>query len=306
MARDETNLPGQAWHTGHGGVPSVPVTNPHAKSEQIDPRVIVVEDPADARLTDYRELNIQATRTAMEGDEFFMAEGYMAIDRLIDSGHRLRSVLLGPTRVKRFLPYLDRPELAGVPVFVAEHEVMERIVGFNLHRGVLASGFRKPYPKVAELAATTTRLVVLEALNDNQNVGAIARAARAFGFDAMVLSPNCTDPYYRRTVRVSMGEVLHMPTARVPLGEWPGALDTLHDLGFETWAMTPADDADDLWKVEVPERLAVVFGAEGPGLEAATMRRTLRRVRIPIAPNVDSLNVGHAAAVTFAAVNRSD
>ena len=188
---------------------------------------------------------------------------------------------------------------------MAEHDVMERIVGFNLHRGVLAAGFRKPYPAVAELAANSTRLAVLEALNDNQNVGAIARAARAFGFDAMVLSPNCTDPYYRRTVRVSMGEVLHMPTARVALGDWPGALDTLHDIGFETWAMTPAADAADLWAVPIPARLAVVFGAEGPGLEAATMQRTTRRVRIPIASNVDSLNVGHAAAVTFAAVNRS-
>ena len=269
-----------------------------------DPRVIVIDDPDDVRLTDYRELNNQPARTAMEGDEFFMAEGYMAIDRLIDSGHRLRSVLLGPTRVKRFLPYLDRRELAGVPVFVAEHDVMERIVGFNLHRGVLASGFRKPYPKVNELARTATRLAVLEALNDNQNVGAIARAARAFGFDAMVLSPNCTDPYYRRTVRVSMGEVLHMPTTRVAVGEWPAALDTLHDLGFDTWAMTPASDAADLWHITVPQRLAVVFGAEGPGLDAATMQRTTHRVRIPIASDVDSLNVGHAAAVTFAAVNR--
>jgi tRNA G18 (ribose-2'-O)-methylase SpoU len=284
------------------------VSNPNATGQPVtepaDPRVIVIVDPDDTRLADYRELNNQPARTAMEGDEFFMAEGYMAIDRLIDSGHRLRSVLLGPTRVKRFLPYLDRPELAGVPVFVAEHNVMEHIVGFNLNRGVLASGFRKPYPTVAELAPTATRLAVLEALNDAQNVGAIARAARAFGFDAMVLSPNCTDPYYRRTVRVSMGEVLHMPTARVAVGDWPAALDTLHDLGFETWSMTPAADAADLWAVAIPERLAVVFGAEGPGLEAATMRRTTRRVRIPIASNVDSLNVGHAAAVTFAAVSR--
>jgi len=275
-----------------------------APHDAVDARVIVVDDPDDVRLADYRELNNQPARTAMEGDEFFMAEGYMAIDRLIDSGHRLRSVLLGPTRVKRFLPYLDRPELAGIPVFVADHEVMHDIVGFNLHRGVLASGWRKPYPGVAELAATTTRLAVLEALNDNQNVGAIARAARAFGFDALVLSPNCTDPYYRRTVRVSMGEVLHMPTARVAVGDWPGTLDTLHGLGFETWAMTPAADAGDLWKVPVPDRLAVVFGAEGPGLEPSTMALTTRRVRIPIAEKVDSLNVGHAAAVTFAAVNR--
>jgi tRNA G18 (ribose-2'-O)-methylase SpoU len=272
-------------------------------SEQIG-APIIIEDPGDPRLADYRELNNQPIRTAMEGDEFFMAEGYMAIDRLIDSGHQLRSVLLGPTRVKRFLPYLERRELAGVPVFVADHEVMERIVGFNLHRGVLASGNRKPYPTVADLAATATRLAVLEALNDNQNVGAIARAARAFGFDGMVLSPNCTDPYYRRTVRVSMGEVLHMPTARVNDDSWPGALDTLHDFGFETWAMTPAANATNVWEMAAPERLAVVFGAEGPGLTNLAIQNTTHCVRIPIASNVDSLNVGHAAAVTFAAVNR--
>ncbi len=273
-------------------------------NDTADPGIITVDDPDDPRLADYRELNNQVVRTAMEGDEFFMAEGYMAIDRLIDSGHRLRSVLLGPTRVKRFVPYLDRPALVGVPVFVAEHDVMERIVGFNLHRGVLASGWRKPYPTVAELASTTSRLAVLEALNDNQNVGAIARAARAFGFDGMVLSPNCTDPYYRRTVRVSMGEVLHMPVARATAGDWPGSLETLHEMGYETWAMTPSADAVDLWDMAVPERLAVLFGAEGPGLTEPAMRASTHRVRIPIASNVDSLNVGHAAAVTFAAVNR--
>ncbi|WP_395153450.1 TrmH family RNA methyltransferase [Ilumatobacter sp.] len=267
---------------------------------------IAITDPADARVDDYRELNNQAARTAMEGDEFFMAEGYLAIDRLIDSGHRLRSVLLGTSRVERFAPYLEHPALMDVPVLVADRSVMQGIVGFNLHRGVLASAFRKPMPTVAELAATATRIAVLEALNDNENVGAISRAARAFGIDGIVISPTCTDPYYRRTVRVSMGEVLHMPIARASADDWPGALDTLHEAGFETWAMTPADDAVDLWATAIPERLAIVLGAEGPGLEQSTLQRATRRVRIPISPDVDSLNVGHAAAITFAATSRSD
>ena len=266
---------------------------------------IAITDPADARVDDYRELNNQAARTTMEGDEFFMAEGYLAIDRLMDSGHHLRSVLLGTSRVERFAPYLEHPALTDVPVFVADRTIMQGIVGFNLHRGVLASAFRKPMPTVAELAATATRIAVLEALNDNENVGAISRAARAFGIDGMVISPTCTDPYYRRTVRVSMGEVLHMPIARASADEWPGALDTLHEAGFETWAMTPADDAVDLWATAVPKRLAIVLGAEGPGLERSTMQRTTRRVRIPISPDVDSLNVGHAAAITFAAISGS-
>ena len=214
-------------------------------------------------------------------------------------------MLLGTSRVERFVSYLEHPALTDVPVFVADRAVMQGIVGFNLHRGVLASAFRKPMPTVAELAATATRIAVLEALNDNENVGAISRAARAFGIDGIVISPTCTDPYYRRTVRVSMGEVLHMPIARASADDWPGALDTLHEAGFETWAMTPADNAVDLWATAIPERLAIVLGAEGPGLERSTLQRATRRVRIPISPDVDSLNVGHAAAITFAATSRS-
>ncbi len=270
--------------------------------------VTYIDDPADARLDDYRELNSIAVRAemeaAVEGAEFFMGEGYVPIDRMLDSGHRMRSVLLHPKRLKRFLPTMDRPEMSGVPVYVAEQDVIAEVVGFNMYRACLASGFRAPMPTVAELAATCRRLVVLEALNDDQNVGAIARAARAFGIDGMVISPTCNDPYQRRTVRVSMGEILHIPVARAAAEEWPAALDTLVGAGFETWAMTPDDDAVDLWEIAVPDRVAIVLGAEGHGLEAATMHASTHRVRIPISSDVDSLNVGHAAAVSFAAIRR--
>jgi tRNA G18 (ribose-2'-O)-methylase SpoU len=265
---------------------------------------ITIIDPEDVRVADYRRLNDQAARRMMEGDEYFLAEGWMTIERLLESGHRFRSALLSPSRLNRFLPYLSRPELDGVPVFVADAEVMDSIVGFDLPRAVLISAFRQPLTTVQDLAATCTRLIVLEGLNDNQNVGAIARAARAFEIDGIILSPTCTDPYYRRTVRVSMGEILHMRVARVAGGEWPGALDTLHSAGFETWAMTPAADAVGVWNAEVPERLAIVLGAEGPGLTPPVMNAATRRVRIPISPKVDSLNVGHAAAITFAAITR--
>ena len=263
-----------------------------------------VDDAADPRLADYRELNVQSARDRMERDEFFLSEGWMSIERLLDSGHVFRSVLLSPSRVARFRPFMERPELAGVPVFVAEREVMRDVVGFDLPRAVLVSAVRKPLASVADLAASSRRLIVLEALNDDENVGAIARAARAFDLDGMVLSPTCTDPYHRRTVRVSMGEILHMRVARATPDEWPGALDTLHAAGFESWAMTPAADAVDLWDAEVPERLAIMLGAEGPGLTAAALERATRRVRIPISQRIDSLNVGHAAAITFAAVTR--
>jgi len=152
--------------------------------------------------------------------------------------------------------------------------------------------------------ALRRRLVVLEALNDDQNVGAIARAARAFGVDGMIISPNCNDPYQRRTVRVSMGEILHVPVARAGHGEWPGALRTLHDAGFDTWAMTPDSSAVDIWDMEVSDRIAIVLGAEGHGLDVETMNASAHRVRISISADVDSLNVGHAAAIALAAIGR--
>ena len=266
--------------------------------------VTYIVDPADQRVDDYRELNSIAVRAEMEGAEFFLGEGYVPIERMLDSGHRMRSVLLHPKRLKRFIPTMARPELAGVPVYVAEQDVIAEIVGFNMYRSVLASGFRAPMPTVADLARACRRLVVLEALNDDQNVGAIARTARAFGIDGIVISPNCNDPYQRRTVRVSMGEILHMPVARAFVDDWPGAIDTLHSNGFQTWAMTPDTDAVDLWDMAVADKVAIVLGAEGHGLEAATKDAATHRVRIPISSDVDSLNVGHAAAVTFAVLGR--
>lgn len=263
-----------------------------------------IDDAGDPRLDDYRDINSIAVRAEVEGDEFFLGEGYVPIDRMLDSDHRMRSVLLHPKRLKRFIPTMSRPEMAGVPVYVAEQPVLAEVVGFNMDRCCLASAFRARRPSVAELAGTSRRLVVLEALNDDQNVGAIARAARAFGIDGMVISPTCNDPYQRRTVRVSMGEILHVPVARAEPGDWPGALRTLIDAGFETWALTPDGDAIDLWDMSVPDRVAVVLGAEGHGLEAATMDASTHRVRIAISSNVDSLNVGHAAAVTFAVLGR--
>lgn len=240
----------------------------------------------------------------MEGHEFFISEGWVSIDRLIDSEHEFRSVLLSPSRVNRFRPYMARPELDGVPVCVAERDVMRDLVGFDLPRAVLVSAVRRPLATIEQIVSSATRLIVLEALNDDENVGAIARAARAFGIDGMLLSPTCTDPYHRRTVRVSMGEILHLSVCRARRDQWPGALGALHEAGFESWAMTPSPDAADLWGVDVPARLAIVLGAEGPGLTEAALASATRRVRIPIGPDVDSLNVGHAAAITFAAISR--
>lgn len=250
---------------------------------------------------DYRRLNDQAARTAIEGDEFFIAEGPTAIARLIASGHRVRSVLLTPSAYQRMIDDAGSG-LSGLdaPIHVVSRAELAEIVGFDLHRGAVAAADRRPAPALDEVLAASRTIAVLEGLNDPENLGAIARSARALGVDALVVDPRCIDWYYRRSVRVSMGAVLTLPVVRA--APWPDALDTIAAYGFETWAMTPADDAVSLWDrgLDWPERLAVVLGAEGPGLEAATMARCDRRVKIPVDATVDSLNVGAAAAVVFA------
>jgi tRNA G18 (ribose-2'-O)-methylase SpoU len=265
---------------------------------------VTIEDPADHRLDDYRSLNDQAFRRRYEGDELFIAEGYVAIDRLIESDHVIRSVLLAPSRVGRFAAHLPTLAARNVDVFVAERSLIADVVGFDLHRGVVACAQRRPPLSIGEMIQDAGRIAVLEGLNDNENLGAIARAARAFRIDGLLIDPTCTDPYSRRTVRVSMGEVLTLPIARVERHAWPGVLGDLRAAGFEVWAMTPASAAEDLWSVDVPHRVAVILGAEGPGLTRETLAGADRHVRIPISAEVDSLNVGQAAAVTFAALTR--
>ena len=262
-----------------------------------------IDDASDERLVDYRELRDASRRRQMEGDEFFIAEGPTAIERLLTSGHRVRSLLVSQQKYDRMASLLDRTE---APVYVVESSLLHDIVGFDLHRGAIAAADRRAQPTLDELLGTAQRIAVLEGLNDPENLGAVARSARALGIDALVLDPTCIDPYTRRTVRVSMGEILHLPSTRIGPGNWPeAAFDLLHAAQFETWAMTPAADASDLWQTDLPARLAVVLGAEGPGLARRTLVAASRRVRIPIRPDVDSLNVAAAAAVTFARVTSS-
>jgi len=263
-----------------------------------------VDDAADPRLSDYRDLRDASERRRIEGDEFFVAEGPTSIERLLASNHRVRSVLVSEQKYARMAVLLDPID---APVYVVDKALLRDIVGFDLHRGAIAAADRRPHPELGALLADSRRLAVLEGLNDPENLGAIARSARAFGVDAFVLDPTCIDPYTRRTVRVSMGEILFLPSYRSTADEWPaGVLDHLHDAGFETWAMTPADDSDDIWSLTFGDRVAVVLGAEGPGITPHTMAAATRRVRIPIAADVDSLNVGAAAAVTFAVLARPD
>jgi tRNA G18 (ribose-2'-O)-methylase SpoU len=256
--------------------------------------MIPIDDADDLRLDVYRSLR------GRESSDVLWAEGPTVVQRLCSSGLAIRSVLLTPAAYRRLESIVPRT----VPTFVAVQAVVNRVVGFDLHRGAIAVAERPvptPLDQVLAGVGSTSRIVVLEGLNDAENLGAIARTARALGADALLLDPTCADPYYRRTVRVSMGEVLHLPIARAPMDDIVGRLAAA---GFHTWALTPRADADAIASLPTPARLALVFGAEGPGLSAQVLAGH-RNVRIPVRRDVDSLNVGHAVAAALAVVQSS-
>ena len=254
-----------------------------------------IDDPADPRVDAYRSLR------ARESGRLMWAEGPTVLERLVASSHRIRSVLLSTAAHDRLAALV-----AGIdaPVYVAPQSVVNAIVGFDLHRGTIAVADRPALTPLADALRAARRVLVLEGLNDAENLGAIARSARGLGADAIVLDPTCADPWYRRTVRVSMGEVLHLPIARAPITD---GLEALAAAGFAIWALTPRRDADDIAVVArdgVPERLALVLGAEGPGLSDLVLAHH-RNVRIPLRDEVEALNVGHAAAAALAVVQSS-
>jgi tRNA G18 (ribose-2'-O)-methylase SpoU len=259
-----------------------------------------ITDPADERVADFRDLVAGDRRPGTErGTGPVIVEGVPAVQRLLASPYRVRAVLGVPGR----LAGLDLP--AGVPAYEADKWVLSEVIGFRLTRGVLASADRRPPVGVGELltgpdSAAPRRLAVLEALNDAENLGSIARSAVALGVDGLLLDPRCADPLYRRSVRVSMGHVLSLPFA--VLQDWPGDLERLHDAGYLTVALTPADDAVDLGSLDprAHPRTAVLLGAEGPGLTAEAQHAARIRARIPMRAGVDSLGVAAAAAVAFA------
>jgi tRNA G18 (ribose-2'-O)-methylase SpoU len=188
---------------------------------------------------------------------------------------------------------------AGVPVYAATPSVLEATTGFHVHRGILGSVRRRPLVAVEELLAGAHRLAILEDVNNHTNLGAIFRCAAALGIDGVLLSPSCADPLYRRSVRVSMGEVFAVPYARAE--SWPGALADVREAGFTVLALTPDSDAVALDRIAPAdrERPALLLGAEGPGLSAAALTASDVAVGIPMQRGVDSLNVAAAAAVAF-------
>jgi tRNA G18 (ribose-2'-O)-methylase SpoU len=259
-----------------------------------------IEDPQDERIRDYVGLTDMALRTKVEPERgLYLAESEKVIRRALRAGHRPRSFLMGERWLTDLADLVGNAEQSGVPVYVADAPVIEEMTGFHLHRGALASMHRPELPTPQSLLAGARRVVVLEDIVDHTNVGAIFRACAALGVDGVLVTPRCADPLYRRSVRVSMGTVFQVPWTRI--APWPGGLEVLRDSGFRVAAFALTDDAvslDDL-AAEPPERLAVVFGAEGDGLSRRTTAAADLVVRIPMAGGVDSLNVAAASAVAL-------
>jgi len=271
-------------------------------------RTVEIGSAGDHRLADYTRLTDAGLRTHLEAEHgLFIAEGTKVITRAVAAGYAVRSILLGRARLGD-LPALDeacRGVGQDAQVFVVPGDVAESLTGFRVHRGALASLSRRPLPPVGEVIGAARRVVVLEDLVDHGNVGAIFRCAAALGVDAVVLSPRCADPLYRRAVKVSMGAVFAIPYAR--MSGWYDGLAELKAGGFRVLALTPDERAAPIaaaLRDGGPERVALLLGTEGDGLSARWQDEADLPVRIPMNPaaraaGVDSLNVVAAAAIAF-------
>ena len=249
-------------------------------------------DAEDPKLADYFRLTDMDLRTSLESAHgLFIAEGTKVITRAIAAGYPLRSVLVAESRRAD----LSSLPTGDAPVYVVPDECAERLTGYRVHRGALASLDRKELPAVADLATASGRILVLEDLVDHANVGAIFRCAAALGLDAVILSPRCADPLYRRAVKVSMGAVFAIPYARMTA--WYDGLAELRTAGFRLLALTPDQAATPITGMTPAGRTALMLGTEGDGLTSRWLREADQAIRIPMAAGVDSLNVVAAAAI---------
>ena len=260
--------------------------------------VVDVTDPADPRLDDFRDLNSVDRRPDLpSGKGLVIAEGVLVVQRMLASRFTPRALLGTDRRLAEL-----GADLHGVsaPYYRVEADVMAEAVGFHLNRGVLASASRAAELSVAQVLDGARTVAVLEGVNDHENLGSIFRNAAGLGVDAVIFGSGCADPLYRRAVRVSMGHALLVPFARA--ARWPADLHVLRDAGFRLLAMTPDEGAPrlaDAMDGLADGKVAILVGAEGPGLQEHTMRASDVRVRIPMARGTDSLNVATAAALAF-------
>jgi tRNA G18 (ribose-2'-O)-methylase SpoU len=253
-----------------------------------------------ALLADYVGLTDVALRRRSEPERgLYLAESEKVIRRALAAGHRPRSYLMAERWLTDLADLVSAAEREDVPVFVGEYAVMEELTGFHLHRGALASMHRPELPTVASVVDGARRVLVLEDVVDHTNVGAAFRSGAALGIDAILVTPRCADPLYRRSVRVSMGTVFQVPWTRIE--PWPQGIEELRAVGFVVAALALTEDSVTLDELaaDPPERLAVVLGTEGDGLGRRTINGADLVVRIPMAGDVDSLNVAAAAAVAM-------
>ena len=253
-----------------------------------------ISDPADPRLSDYRDLRDVQMRKHLEAEHgLFLAEGEKVVRRAVEAGFTPRSFLMAPRWLDGLADVLGTTD---APCFVMPEALAEEVTGFHVHRGALASLERRPLPTVAEVLDGARSVLVLEDIIDHTNVGAILRSGAALGFDAVLLAPRCADPLYRRSIKVAMGAVFTMPWTRLP--DWYDALPDLSAAGFTTVALTLADDATPVEEaVAGLDKVALVLGSEGHGLSARWEEAADRRAIIPMREGIDSLNVAAATAV---------
>ncbi|MBU6414014.1 MAG: RNA methyltransferase [Planctomycetes bacterium] len=260
---------------------------------------IVVNDAGDPRLADYHGLS---DRLGIHRGNRFICEGRLIVEHLVYSGYAIRSVFLAENWLERMGPTLALIPV-GVPIYVAPEPVLDRIIGFAFHRGILACGEIVNPPTATDLIQRCSRLVVLEDLSNHDNMGSIFRSTSAlWGSDTgVLLSPGCCHPLYRKSVRVSMGHALRIPFAT--LDPWPGGLQGLKASGFRVLGLTPGEGSVELRAAAAAlardQKVALLLGAEGPGLASSTLAKVDQRVRIDIAAHADSLNVGVAAAIAM-------
>lgn len=266
--------------------------------------IVHIDDAADPRVSDYLSLtDVQLRKVKEPAEGLFIAESLKVIRRALAAGHQPRSFFMTERWLPDLAPVLD--QYPDIPVYVGTAQILEEITGFNLHRGAMSAMHRPDPVSIPELLAGARRVAVLEDVVDHTNIGAVFRSAAALGVDAVLVTPRCADPLYRRSIRVSMGTVFQVPWARLP--EWPGGMALLHEAGFTTAALALQSDSLTIHELAArnDDKLALILGTEGDGLSAATLAQTEFTVMIPMFSGVDSLNVAAASAVAFFATQPS-
>ena len=266
--------------------------------------IIEITDFTDSRLDVFARLTEAQLRYRQDPEKgIFIAESPKVIHRALDAGHTPISLLMERKHIEgQAREILDR--CPDVPVFTADRDVLASLTGYELTRGVLCAMRRPKLPEVETLCAGARRVAVLEGVVDTTTIGAIFRSAAALSVDAVLVPPTCCDPLNRRAVRVSMGTVFQVPWTRIgdSADQWPQpGIRRLQDLGFKTVAMALSNSSVSIDDPQLcsEEKLAIILGTEGDGLAAATIADCDYTARIPMAQQVDSLNVAAASAVAF-------